>query len=437
MPSSTHRQLLRQVLAALGLGSTAVALSSCQGDAPEEPSDHVDASSDSTPDPGSDRDASLAEKPPVIVVQPPPDADLEAGTYCRSLIVSRNHALEARVCPADGGFDAGDGGDLRFRNNTCLPAPPMGQSCSDTYNEACVLNTYQCGIVLRAQRVLCGPLPGPEEGQCCYIIEGGCAVGRPFLIDGKARFAPVVDDATWSAALRADVETLDAATRAALADAWTQDGLTEHASVASFSRFVLQCLAVGAPADIVERAQRACSDEIEHTRIAFGLASAYAGRPIGPGPLSIAGALDDHLDSADIACSVAAEGCIAELVSASIIAAVRDAASDPIVKTALTRIAEQELDHALLAWRYLAWACSTGDAHLRVRVAAVFDRMHDHVGFGPRTTLPANLSQMRDHGYLPIEERRQIATAVLADVILPAARSLFAIERAPAPHPLA
>ena len=442
MPTSSHRLLLRHVLAAMGFGAAAVSLSSCGGDTVEDKADPADASSDAAPDPSSARDVSLPEVPPIINPNPTPppiksDADINAGKHCRALVVSRDHKLPAVLCPTDAGTDA-DGGEMidprLNRIYACLPAPP-GQSCSDAYTESCVLNTYECGLAMWGWRVRCGPLPGPD-GQCCYVTEGNCPVGRPFVVDGTARLARVTGDATWSAELRPNVEALDTATRAALADAWTQDALTEHASVASFSRFVLQCLAVGAPADIVQRAQRACADEIEHARIAFGLASAYAGHPVGPGRLDIADALE-AFDPADIACSVAAEGCIAELVSASLVAAARDGARDPAVKAALTRIADQELDHALLAWRYLAWACSTGDAHLRARVASIFDRAHDHVGFGPRTTLPASSAPMRDHGYLPLEERRQIATAVLSDVILPAARSLFAIERAPTPHPTA
>jgi hypothetical protein len=417
----------------MGLGTTVVILSSCGGDVAQDPPGQADGSADqgSTTDPGAGRDVSPPELPPIINPNPtsPPrsDADIDAGKHCRALVVSREHWFSGGRCPSDAGIGA-DGGDMLDprlnRIDACLPAPPTGQTCSDAYDESCVLNTYECGLARSGWRVLCGPLPGPG-GQCCYITEGNCPVGRPFLVDGSARLASVTSDATWAASLRPDVEALDADTRAALADVWTQDALTEHASVASFSRFVLQCLSAGAPADIVQRAARACADEIEHARIAFGLATAYAGRTIGPGPLAMADALDDNLDLSDIGCSVAAEGCIAELVSASLIAAARDGARDPAVKDALTRIAEQELDHALLAWRYLAWACATGGTHLRARVAAVFDRAPDHVGFGPRTSRAASTDAMRAHGYLPLDERRQIATSVLTNVVLPAARALL------------
>jgi hypothetical protein len=70
----------------------------------------------------------------------------------------------------------------------------------------------------------------------------------------------------------------------------------------------------------VQGAQRACADEIEHARIAFGLASAYADRPMGPGGLDVRGALDENLDAIGVACGVA-----------------RDRARDPVVKRVLAR----------------------------------------------------------------------------------------------------
>ncbi|HMI84241.1 MAG TPA: hypothetical protein VK550_09115 [Polyangiaceae bacterium] len=435
MPSSLHRQLLGHVLAALGLGSTFVALTGCDSDVTDAGNSLGDAAAEpsSTPIDASQSDA--PGKPPIIVIVTPPtsDADIDAGRYCRALVISRDSTPENVLCPS---ADAGDAAIPGRRTRACLPAPPRGQSCSDTYGESCILNTYSCGLATYAQRVLCGPLSGPAD-TCCYITEGSCPVGRPFVVSGVARLAPAANEATWAVSLQPDVATLDGATRAALAEVWIREGLAEHASVASFARFVLQCLTVGAPADIVQGAQQACADEIEHARIAFGLATAYAGHSVGPGPLAVAGALDETLDAADIACSVAAEGCIAELVSASLIAAARDAARDTVVKATLARTAEQELAHALLAWRYLAWAFRAGDTRLRDRVARVFDRAHQHIGFGAQTSLPADLDRMRAHGYLAVDERRRIANAVLADVIRPAAHALFAAPRRDEARPAA
>ena len=57
----------------------------------------------------------------------------------------------------------------------CLPAPPNGQSCEQTYTKACVLQTYQCGEQLGGSAITCGPLRG-DSGACCYAITGICRV---------------------------------------------------------------------------------------------------------------------------------------------------------------------------------------------------------------------------------------------------------------------
>jgi hypothetical protein len=75
--------------------------------------------------------------------------------------------------------------------------------------------------------------------------------------------------------------------RATQAEHWTKLGQMEHASIAAFARLQLQLLALGAPPDLVQACNQALIDETAHTRLCFGLASAYAGRGIGPGPLDV------------------------------------------------------------------------------------------------------------------------------------------------------
>src|SRR4051812_37235819 len=113
------------------------------------------------------------------------------------------------------------------------------------------------------------------------------------------------------------IDQLPADARRALADHWSEVALLEHASIASFSVFALQLLAVGAPASLVEGAHRAALDEGEHAKLAFRLASRYAGEPLAPGPLplgDIAVALGSDLEA--LATSTAREGCVGETVGA-------------------------------------------------------------------------------------------------------------------------
>ncbi len=182
-----------------------------------------------------------------------------------------------------------------------------------------------------------------------------CDVGRPLLIDHQARTAPTVPRDDWStheAGLEPDE---------ALAAHWTRVAALEHASVASFSRFALQMMAQGAPPTLLTDIQRAASDEIEHARLAFGLASAYAGRRIGPGPLELSG-LTIETDWRSVVAALIEEACIGETLGVAEARAEADSATHPRIRAVMERIAADELRHAQLAWRSLQWLLSEAPA---------------------------------------------------------------------------
>ena len=141
----------------------------------------------------------------------------------------------------------------------------------------------------------------------------------------------------------------------------------EHASIAAFARFTLQLMSLGAPADLVERSNAATSDETLHAKLAFTIASAYAGRDVGPGRLDVRGALEGG-SLEEILINVIREGCIGETVAAVEAAEALEHAVDPMVRDALARISKDELRHADLAWQFVRWAIESGDEDLR-RVA--------------------------------------------------------------------
>jgi hypothetical protein len=155
-----------------------------------------------------------------------------------------------------------------------------------------------------------------------------------------------------------DPEGVNPSARARLAEEWTKIALMEHASIAAFARFTLQLMSLGAPADLVERSQAATSDETLHAKLAFTIASTYAGHPVGPGPLELRGALAES-SLREIFVNVIREGCVGETVAAVEAAEAVEHAVDPVVRRALARIAEDELRHAELAWRFVRWAIET------------------------------------------------------------------------------
>jgi hypothetical protein len=253
------------------------------------------------------------------------------------------------------------------------------------------------------------------------VCEGGrCSIGRPFLVADRARLAPVTTRSDWAASPDA-LRPVPAATRALLADAWLAIARMEHASVGAFARFALQLLALGAPPHLVTGAQQAMADETEHARIAFGLASAYAGKPLGPGPLAIDACLDatSLLEVLDM---VFEEGCVGETVAAIEAREAREHATDPVVCGVLAKIAADETRHAQLAWRTVAWALDAGGPEvrewLRAKVATASMRAGTGVGAGGTELLP--------HGIVGAPMREHLRRTAMAQLIVPCVISLAA-----------
>jgi hypothetical protein len=205
---------------------------------------------------------------------------------------------------------------------------------------------------------------------------GDFICGRPFIVEGEPRLAPSVAETAWSARVAPRVDRLTTSDRAALAAHWTKLGRMEHASIAAFARFQLQLLALGAPPELVQACNQALSDETAHTQLCFGLASAYAGRALGPGPLDVAHSLSDT-SLADVVDLVIAEGCIGETGAALEALEAADAATDPVIRDAYARIAEDEQRHAALAFRFVQWALRRGDPHVTTRVERAVAELPD------------------------------------------------------------
>jgi hypothetical protein len=193
-----------------------------------------------------------------------------------------------------------------------------------------------------------------DPGQPFACQQKGCAIGRPMTIEGVARASSPARRGDWSAAVPVDVAGLAPAVRAALAARWREIAALEHASLGSFARFTIQLLALGAPPELVADAQRASLDEVEHARVAYGLASAFAGEPVGPGPLDGAGAAIPT-DAPSFVRALVEEACVGETMGVAEALALAADVRDPALAGVHRRIAADEERHAALAWRTLAW----------------------------------------------------------------------------------
>src|SRR6478736_3829368 len=90
-------------------------------------------------------------------------------------------------------------------------------------------------------------------------------------------------------AIGARARSLPEHVRLALGEYFAHSAQMEHVSIASFNRFSLQLLGLGAPAELIEGAQRAALDEVHHARICFAIAEQYLGQPLGPSALDLTG----------------------------------------------------------------------------------------------------------------------------------------------------
>lgn len=206
-----------------------------------------------------------------------------------------------------------------------------------------------------------------------YLPPDHPTCGRPLTHEGRAHVAslrPGRGDWADATAPAPRPDDLDPASRAEVGAFWLRSALLEHASVASFGRFALDLLRLGAPADLVARAHAAALDEVGHARDAFRLAGAFLGREVHPGPLAgpWAAATPDREAFAE---AVAREGCVGETLAALDAAARLDGARDPAVRDVLQRVVREESAHAALAWDTLAWLLADdAGGGVRDRVAA-------------------------------------------------------------------
>jgi hypothetical protein len=216
--------------------------------------------------------------------------------------------------------------------------------------------------------------------------------------------------------------------RATLAEEWAQAARFEHASIASFNQFSLELLAVGAPAELLEATNRAALQEVEHARASFALASAYAGRGIGPGPLAVTGLALDGVDLARLARATIREGCVNETLAAAEAACAAENATVPAVCWVLRKIAREESEHAGLAFRFVRWACDVGGAPVREAARQEFVQALSAVAaeaLEASCAAPVDGTLLERHGRLSASSRAALRQRARSDLLEPVYRDLF------------
>ena len=242
--------------------------------------------------------------------------------------------------------------------------------------------------------------------------------GRPFLVAEVQRFAGITRRSDWTlAGLAPEVERLEPHVRQRLAEEWTRAGQLEHASIAAFSRFLMELLAFGAPSELVAETVSAIEDERQHTEICFALASAYAGEAIGPDLLDVTGALETPSLARALSTAVR-EGCIGETLAALEAAELATRAADPLLQQVLERIAADERRHSELAWKFAHWAVCQQPS-LAVVLEHELERVCTEIdGYAPETTSP-RAHDLARAGVMPETLRADVRQSGLRQIVQP------------------
>ena len=315
----------------------------------------------------------------------------------------------------------------------CLPYPPGGTSVPAHDDPACPAGVRFDGAIR--------PYAATDDKTCCYAVplrrrEMRAIPGRPARVGGEARFASVGAGgaagaagvgAAWRAPeLAPSVAELPRELRDRLAAVWVEAARAEHASIASFANLSLRLLALGAPPDLVADAHAAALDEIRHARLAFELASAYAGVPLQPVRFDDAARMSAAGDLAALAIETLLDGCINETVAAVEAETAGDAADDPAVAAALCEIAADEARHAELAWRILAWCVRTGEPGLLAALHEVAAEAAAALAAPGPAPAPGAAGELAPHGVLGTEAQAAARAGVLREIVAPCLAALAA-----------
>lgn len=234
---------------------------------------------------------------------------------------------------------AGSGGVAGAGGAMCRAAVVEG-TCNPPYlnpiPRSCLADTAPVpGMSLPASTCLIICPSGPpcgvasvSEGVVTVTCLPGCVVGRrPAGLSG-----PSTCDTRAAGSYFADIAHLEAA------------------SVAAFRVMRDELRAKGAPKKLVRAAARAARDEIRHARTTGALARRFGAQPRVP----VVAAIEPRSLEA-MALENAVEGCVRETYGALLATRQAARATDPVVRAAMMRIAQDETRHASLSWQVARW----------------------------------------------------------------------------------
>jgi hypothetical protein len=348
---------------------------------------------------------------------------LSGGTYCLAGCVSDAECPPSEICEC-----ADPIGTCRLAACKSSADCSSGQVCA-SYDAS--PGCYQREFACQTPKDICAGDKDCPKDQFCTIAPNGdhrqcspvqCIIGRPYVVAGEHRVAPLVSSTAWLASsgdwpdgelgLALSSEDCDTVARH-----WARAAQLEHASIAAFARFQLQLLRFGAPAELVSLCSEAMTDEVIHAKLCFGLAKRYGGADAGPGELAVGDSLG-AVDLAGVLRETVEEGCIGEALAALEAGEGAGHASDADVRDVLLRIHADESRHAALAFQFVAWVWDT-----RIELRSVIQEAFENA-LRARVTAQASVGspqslRLSRHGVVSPAVQQRIRERGLREVVLP------------------
>jgi hypothetical protein len=202
-----------------------------------------------------------------------------------------------------------------------------------------------------------------------------------------------------------------------LAERWASRSRNELRTSTTFSELSRGLVLLGAPAELVGRAERAVEDEVRHAAICRQVASSYADSPscettVEPtAPPRFAGA--SERDARVL--HVVLHACLNEGFAVAYLSACLSAATAPLARAAVRELMRDEVEHARLGWAFLAWISPADRALVQDALPALVSHAEslwlDADGYPER--LPPG------HGCLDLLELRALVASARAELIVP------------------
>jgi hypothetical protein len=205
--------------------------------------------------------------------------------------------------------------------------------------------------------------------------------------------------------------------RRALAERWASRATNELRTSTTFAEVRRGLVSLGAPDELVGRAERAIADETRHAGICRYVASRYAGCPIvetavePTAPPRFSGASEREAR----VLHVVLHACLNEGFAVAYLGACLSAATAPLARAAVRELMRDEMQHARLGWAFLAWASPADRGLVECALPALV--AHAEGLWLDATDYPETLPA--GHGCLDLAALRAVVEQAHAELIVP------------------